>query len=335
MNRHELDAFVDHHRLAPAAVEVALDIAQARPTRVEIARFTQQLLQLAGVLSLATGVIFFVAANWQDFRVMGRFVFIEALVIGCVVLALWKPPPHALGRYASMMAFIAIGALLALFGQTYQTGADVYELFLTWAALGLAFAIAGQWSLTWAAWLLVLNVALWLFCGARAETGWFWLLFAGWELELLLGPMLLNILLWLVPERLEKTQWSAVAPFWLGRLALTCAIGFGTWAGIIAILEPNFEAGNAGHRALALIVLVGIGSFVVFYTLRRRRDVFPLALVAGSFIVLTTCALARLMESSDLGAFFVVSLWLIASSTAGGRILMQLVRAWRTAGNAA
>ena len=333
MKRKELDTFVAHHKLSHTAVEAALDLSRARPSEMEIRAFIVRLLRLAGVLSLAAGIVFFIAANWDAFQVFGRFALLQSVLVSSAAIAFWKPPPHATGRYALLMAFIMTGALLALFGQTYQTGADVYELFLTWTMLGLAFAIAGQWSVTWAAWLLVLNVALALFCGWRPETGLFWILFSGWNLHLswlLLGPMILNLLLWASIESLQHTRWSPVTARWLGRLALSCAIGFGTWAGTVAIFQPDYvSAERSAGGALALLVLLAVFFIVAVYTLRKRSDVFPLTLIAGSLIVLTTSGLGKHLDFDDTGIFFVLALWLIASSTVSGRLLMKVVHAWR------
>lgn len=330
MNRKELDAFVEHHGLSTPAVEAALELSNALPAAEEIERFAVRLLQVAGVLSLAAGIVFFVAANWEALAVLGRFALVEGVLAGSVAVALWKPPPHAVGRYAFLLAFIVTGALLALVGQTYQTGADVYELFLTWALLGGVFAVAGWWSVTWAAWLLVLDAALSLFCGWRPETGWLWLVFGAWGLNpalLLLGPMVVNILLWLACGRLERTRCAPLAPPWLGRLALACAIGFGTSAGFFAIFGSD-DADPFGPLTLPLLVVLLAG--ILAYALHRRRDVFPLAAVAGSTILLVSAAIVKSFGSgADEAAFFVTALWLIASSAVSGHVLMKLVRAWQ------
>jgi uncharacterized membrane protein len=330
MNRKELDALVAHYELPASGVEVALELADARPSRDDLAHFAVRLLKLAGVLSLAAGLVFFVAANWEALAVLGRFVLVEAVLVLAVAVALWKPPPMALGRYALLLAFIATGALLALFGQTYQTGADVYELFLTWALLGVLFALAGQWSVTWAAWVLVLNVALSLYVAWQPQSGWFWLFIGAWNLDLsalLLVPMVLDIGLWLASAYLRAGRYAALAPAWLGRFALACAMLFGTWAGITAIFGS--EPGSDSVDALTLLILLAVLAAIAVLTLRQRRDVFPLALIAGSLIVLTTTALGRFLDFDEIGVFFVLSLWLIASSTAGGHLLMRVVRAWR------
>ena len=326
MNRNELDAFADHYGLTEEGVASALALANARPSRPEVERLGVRALYLAGVLSVAAGVVFWVAANWGALGVFGRFALVQGVLLAAVAVALWRPPPHAVGRHALLLAFIVTGALFALFGQTYQTGADVYELFLSWSLLGLLLVIAAQWSVPWAAWMLVLNVALALFCGARPEAGLFWLALAPWDLsqsQLLLVPLVINVVLWVASVALEGTRSSPLAPAWLGRLALACAVGYGTWAGMIVVVRSEAGAGIAG-LLVPLVVFAG----VAMHTLRRRVDVFPLAMIEASLIVLSTTAIVEYGDFDDIGVFFVLSAWLVISSTVSGHYLMRLVRAW-------
>lgn len=337
MNRRELDAFVEHHRLNATHVDLALTLAGARPGPAETTRFATRVLMLGGIISLTAGVVFFVAANWEALRVAGRFALLEALMLVCLVLALWRPPPRRIGRYTLLTAFVTTGALLALFGQTYQTGADVYELFLTWAALALPFALAAQWSVMWAAWMLVLNIALGLFCGFRSDGGPLWILFSGFgpaTSVLLLIAALVNLGLWALAEAAQHRLPPAFAghtpPHWLRRFILACALSFTTWAGCLAILGRE-EDGS--HVVWVAMILAGVG----FYSVRRRMDVFPLALIFASLIAIVTAAIAQAISRMDwrgqneiIGIALSIAAWLIVSSTISGRILMHLLQAWRS-----
>lgn len=328
MNRRDLDAFVAHYRLSAEAATVVLDLTAARPAPAEFRLFLVRVLQLAGVLSLAAGLVFFIAANWQDLGVTGRFALIQGVIVASVALALWKPSPHALGRYSLLMAFIATGALLALFGQTYQTGADVYELFLTWALLGLAFVVAGQWSVLSAAGLIVVNVALLLFFGGRPGGGWLWAVFSpfrGSESLQLLAPALLNLALWALAEFGRRARWSAFAERWVSGLALVCAFGFLTWAGFDVLDSRTLDR----YDGLALLLVLALEAALVIHAMRRRNDVFPLALTAASLIALITCALLTHSRFDDLGNSLLLAAWLTVSSTISGRVLMSRVRQWR------
>jgi uncharacterized membrane protein len=325
MNRKQLDAFVEQHELSPAAIAAAFELTHAVPTVIELQRFAARLLFVAGVLSLGAALVFFIAANWAALAILGRFALVEAALVAAIGVALWRPPPHAAGRAALLLAFIATGALLALFGQTYQTGADVYELFLSWAAVGLVIVMAGRWSVTWAAWALVLNVALALFSGWRPESGWLFSLFFGWSLhpgDVMAVAMLVDLGLWVATLALRGTSAAPLAPRWLGRFVLACAIGFATAAGIVAIVD---DEASAWSGLLVATVLAGLAT----YTLRRRDDSFPLALLAASGIALTTVALGRHSGLDELELVLALALWLIVSSTLAGHWLMKAVRAWR------
>jgi len=334
MNRKELDAFVEHHQLSAGSVDLALTLAGARPTAAETHRFATRVLMLAGILSLAAGIVFFVAANWQALKVGGRFALLEAVLLTSVVLALWRPAPNNTGRYALLTAFVTTGALLALFGQTYQTGADVYELFLVWSVLAVPFVPIGQWSVLWAAWVLVLNVALALFCGFRPDGGPLWILFSDLHLStstLLLIAALVNLVLWVLAEfaqeRMPKSLTGHSPPLWVRRLILTCALSFTAWAGCMAILRRQ-EDGSGVVWVAVILAAVGV------YTTRRRADVFPLALISANVIAIGSSLIAQTNRYGDQGMLsiaFMLAVWLILSSTVSGRVLMHLLQKWRTA----
>jgi len=325
LKRGELDALAQAYSLNPAATEAMLDLAGVRPTRAAGLEFISRCLRYGGVLSLAAALVFFVAANWSKFAVFGRFALLEIVLVALVVLALFKPPPRFVGRGALFLAFITTGALLALFGQTYQTGADVYELFLTWALLGLPLAIVGQWGVTSAAWVLVLNTALLLFCGWNPHGGVLWVVFDGNRFtasDAILAAGVLNLLLWF---GFEKLSLRAV-PDWVRRLILSCAFVFLTWAGVLGVIEDHDFGGE--HIVLAIIVptlaILAVGA----YALRQRGDIYPLAVVMSSFVVVVMCWIPQ-ASGSDETTFFMMALWLIGASTVGGRVLTLLMRQWR------
>lgn len=340
MTRTELDSFVAHHGLTRSDIETVFDLTSARPSSAELRNVAARGLRLAGLLSLAAGVIFFIAANWDAFAVFGRFALVEFLLLGCVGAALWRPPPQTLGRFSLLAAFIVTGTLLALFGQTYQTGANVYELFLSWTLLGLPFVIAAHWSVAWAAWILVLNVALALYCGFTPVGGLLWTLLSFATLNTVSALVLamgVNFILWVAIEVAEHTQWRdaivSIAPTWLERLVVAAMIVFGTWAGTLAMAVSSgalapMSVGTAVACVVVLLLLAAVG----VHTFRRRDDVFPLAAIAGSVIWLGAAFCASHLGMSELQLAFIIAVWLVVSSTIAGRLLMTLVRDWRTQG---
>ena len=327
LKRSELDSLAEFHSLDSTKVETLLELADARPSRAEGLVFLGACLRIAGILSLAAGLVFFVAANWSSIAVFGRFALIELVLVTCAALAFAKPPPHSAGRGAVLLAFIATGALLALFGQTYQTGADIYELFLAWALLGLPLAIAAQWDVASAAWILVLNVALVLFCGWHPAGGLLWAAFGGSRFQpthLVMGAAWLNLALWFAFE-----FWHVDAvPGWTRRLLLSCAFGFGSWAGLMAVGGVDFAYGHE-RDPLTLFMLLAAMATVSVYALRRRADIYPLAVVMGTFIIVSLAWFAQLNGFRGEGMLLMLAVWLIVTSTAAGRVLTTLSRRWR------
>jgi uncharacterized membrane protein len=331
LKRDELDRLAAFYSLSPDHTQRMLDLAGARPSRAAGIDFVARCLRYGGILSLASALVFFVAANWSHFAVFGRFALVEAVLVGCVAVALARPPPAFAGRGALFLAFIATGALLALFGQTYQTGADVYELFLGWGLLGLPLAFVARWGVASAAWVLVLNVALLLYCGWQPAGGLLWALFDRPHLGLphmLLAAAAVNLALWL---GFEKWQPAAV-PAWVRRLLVFFAMLFVTWVGVRTSMRSFESFDNFGtHQSTTLVFfgcLIGLG-IPVAWSLRERRDIFPLAMVSTSALVIVTSLIPHMFDGMQEGLLLLVALWLIGASTAGGKLLAYLQRRWR------
>ena len=336
MKRTVLDDVARDHSLTPPAVALALDWTGARPDAAAWRAFTLRFLNAAGVASLGAGIIFFVAANWQDYGILGRFAILQAAFVAAIAAAWWRPPPGAVGQGALVLATLITGALLALFGQSYQTGADLYELFVAWAVLALPFALAGSSGAVWATWWAVVNVGLALYCGLQDGGHVMWRLLERAGIDrpmLILFAAFVNLAgaaLWVY---LAKTRFAAHAPHWLARALAAVGFLFGTLACMAAITHTGLFSSHATELTRQEVIVVAVFAaacvLIGIATLQRRIDVFPMALIAASFIAISTTWIVHSIRFKDLGAFFLVTIWLIGTSTAAGFLLMRWVREWR------
>src|SRR5690606_21168947 len=112
----------------------ALAVAPGTPQALE--RRIRSGLLLVAALLLASGLIFWVAANWQGQTRLFKLGLIEGGLALSVLAALVWPRVRVA---ALLCATLVLGGLLAYVGQTYQTGADAWQLFATWAALSLVW----------------------------------------------------------------------------------------------------------------------------------------------------------------------------------------------------
>jgi uncharacterized membrane protein len=326
--RSELDHLAKVYSLDEPRVDAMLALSGARRSRGETAEFFSSCLSIGGILSLAAALVFFIAANWSAIPVFGRFALVQGLLVACAIVAIIKPPSAFIGRASLFLAFITTGVLLALFGQTYQTGADVHELFFSWTLLGLPFVFVARWSVTSAAWIVVLNVALWLFCGSNSMCNSLWGALQSCHLDPATAPAVacwMNLLLWFAVEWLRP---EAIPP-WVRRLLVTFAFIFATWSGVVGInhdmpLPPNTPVDVWG----LLLVLLAIGA-VTTYSMRRREDIYPLATVLGTVIIVGLAGLLRRDSASDEAQLLMCAVWLIGASALGGRWLVIFMRRWR------
>ena len=311
--------------LAQLAAEHGLDAAATR--RLEAitglddapAALATWLPRGVAVLAAALGglgVVFWIAANWQTLGRFGRFAMLEGLVLAMCAGALWKPAARApLG----LVALLAIGALFAYFGQTYQTGADPWQLFAVWALLALPLCIAARSDVLWAPWALVVmtGVSLWV----HAHTGHRWRVqpddlaahLAGWGAALALVAFL--------SAPLRNVTGAGV---WGQRVAIALAV---VMIGLTAI------AGLVGDRALAHY-FCGLAVFAVAAVLLARDEsfeIFGLSAVALGIDTLVVGGLAYALfhgaSSSDAFARLML-LALVAAALLAGTVslLLRLAR---------
>ena len=71
-------------------IHAMTDLIAARPAAAAWRAFAIRLLNAAGIGALGAGIIFFVAANWQDYGLMGRFALLVEEVNPDRVFAGWR-----------------------------------------------------------------------------------------------------------------------------------------------------------------------------------------------------------------------------------------------------
>jgi hypothetical protein len=291
--RHRLDGSATRRLHALAGLEAEPPaLADLLPRGVAV---------LAAALG-GLGLIFWIAANWETLGRFGRFALLQGAFVAACAGAPWRP---AARQPLLLLALLAIGGLFAYFGQTYQTGADPWQLFALWAVLALPLAVAARSDVLWAPWALVAMsaVSLWV----HAHTGHNW--------------------------RVEPRDLQAHAIGWAAALALVAALsprwrrftGAGLWAlrtaptlAVVMVtataLGGLFHSPVAPHYGLGLALLA-----LAAAALARPRtfDVFGLSAVALGLNTLLVAGLARLLFDGDHGREPVGPLLVLGLAAAG------------------
>jgi len=180
----DLQRLASELSLSTAAWRRAVEIAGIAPGRSDWRRGMDVFLLAVGVLLIVIGIAAFFAWNWADLGRAAKFALIQGGVVAAAVLARWRRLDTIAGQAALLAAAGLVGVLLAYFGQTYQTGADPYGLFLAWALLILPWALIGRQAGLWIMLLLLANLTLILYWTQVLDPP------GGlWQLSMLLGPL--------------------------------------------------------------------------------------------------------------------------------------------------
>lgn len=159
--RRQLLEWLESGRLSEQQFTTALGlVGSSRPGESEWRRFLANIALAAGTLLCAAGIIYFFAFNWKDLPRLGRFAIVETLLAAAAGFAIWKGVTSLAGRASIFFAAVLTGALFALIGQTYQMGADPWELFALWSILILPWCLAVRQPELWILALLTANTAI-------------------------------------------------------------------------------------------------------------------------------------------------------------------------------
>jgi uncharacterized membrane protein len=315
--------------LSREAIDASLELSGLRPGIAEWRDFAVRAMQTAGVLSLAAGVVFLVAYNWRAIGVYGRFAMLELPLLLALVFAWLKGIDRLSGRLSLLLSVFLTGAFLALFGQTYQTGADVYELFLIWALLAAPWAIACRWEPCWALWLLVINVAAALY--AERGHAFFGLFSYHQGLTPWIVPFFLNIVAFAVVETLSRRRKWGFGERWLGRCLVAAALAFGTFIMIRRASRMSAFEDVDGIALLEVLLFVAASAGFFVYFNSRKEDLFPFAVLGLSWVVASTAWIGRLMAERDagIGSLFVIAIYVIGASAAAVKGITLIGRHWK------
>jgi uncharacterized membrane protein len=319
--RSQIINLLEQGAIPPDRIDQALAAAGVTPDARAWKTFIDRLLIWLGGLALAGAAVFFVAYNWNDIGRVGKFAMVEVLIV-LAVLAYWKLGEAGVaGKVALLVATILLGVLLALYGQTYQTGADPWQLFFTWALLMLPWALVGRFPAIWMVWVVLINLAIVFY--QQAFRGMFGLMFDSEQSQLWLA-FAFNALALTAWEILSKSRpW--LAERWAVRLL---AVGSGaplTWLMIYGIFG---EESNLVLTASAWVVWLAVMYFV-YKT--KCRDLFMLAGCCLSGIVVVVAFLGRqLLDSGGAGGFLFLALVVVGLGAGAAVWLRNVHREWQS-----
>ena len=230
-------------------------------------RYLNLLFLLLTVGFLTSGVVTLIAANLDYFSDLAKIYGLQTLLVVTVVLGIYcfiresrRQAKEKLKWKTYSLFFVVsvlIGGLFALVGQTYQTGADVWQLFAVWTLCQLPFL------------LLFPNVASALLFAATANVA-FYLFNEQNSHNSMCYAVLINAGLLVISELFSKTfhdqHWRILPKVFL-------VLTFVSLFGLIVIYDMYFYAyawGELGRSPLSSLI-IAIPALIALYVYHKYR----------------------------------------------------------------
>ena len=254
-------------------------------------RYLNLLFLLLTVGFLTSGVITLIAANLDYFSDLAKIYGLQTLLVVTVVLGIYcfiresrRQAKEKLKWKTYSLFFVVsvlIGALFALVGQTYQTGADAWQLFAVWTLCQLPFL------------LLFPNVASALLFAATANVA-FYLFNEQNAYNSMCYAVLINTGLLVISELFSKAfhdqHWRILPKVFL-------VLTFASLFGLIVIYDVYFYAyawGELGRSSLSSL-LIAIPALITLYVYHKYRFDFINLIISVIALLGAYCFLASLL----------------------------------------
>lgn len=293
---------------------------------------------------IAFGVVLWIAANWDDLGKVSRFAIDTAVLLTAALAAALSPRLHV---PTSLIGIAAIGGLFALIGQTYQTGADPWQLFAFWAVLALPWAFAARHDAVWVLWVVVAYTAfpLWLDAQNSNWTHPASTLLPAWIVAAI--PALLLSPLAALGEWLGSTRWSfRLAAVFFHALVLSSAlpatfhhsgVGDAAWIGLAVVMATATALTRMRPFDLALLAVCALTLDAQLISLLAQAvlrgpgwdatsgPMFVVAFGSAAIIAASAASVLRIAQSNGFAAARMQgSLWPLLLITTVGALITAI-----------
>ena len=254
-------------------------------------RYLNLLFLLLTVGFLTSGVVTLIAANLDYFSDLAKIYGLQALFVVTVALGVYcfvresrRQAKEKLKWKTYSIFFVVsvlIGGLFALVGQTYQTGADVWQLFAVWTLCQLPFLLLFPNVASALLFATTANVAFYLFNEQNAYNS-------------MCYAVLINAGLLVISELFSKAfhdqHWRILPKVFL-------VLTFASLFGLIVIYDMYFYAyawGELGRSPLSSLI-IAIPALITLYVYQKYRFDFINLIISVIALLGAYCFLASLL----------------------------------------
>ena len=212
-----------------------------------------------GVSFTLAGIFFFFAYNWEQLHRFAKLGLLQGLLLALVLGLLLGTPRPLVKKALLTAASLLIGALYAVHGQVYQSGADAFDLFLAWTLMIALWTLVANFGPLWLLQIALINTSLILYADQGGPP---WL-----ESELPALLLCLNLIPWAAFELLPQWTGSKPRPQWLVKLLVIYMAVL-----IVVTLPMQIISDPLDRYWILLMTVIPLLVLGFWYGIRTGRD---------------------------------------------------------------
>ncbi len=325
---HHICALARANHLTHRALEYALRRIGTVPDIHAWQRFIDNMLLLLGTALLLVGIIFFFAYNWADMSHFTKFGVLEAGVLSAALFASWRGLERLSGQAALLAAAVLLGGLLAVYAQVYQTGADVFELFLTWAIFIIPWVLLGAFAPLWLLLLVLLNLSLLLYWDQVINPS-----HSDLRTDLFLLVFLLNGAAMLAFEFVQTRGVAWLQNHWMRVIIFGAILTVLIIPTLQAILETRGGGSKYQLLAVAAVLYMAVTALSLWYYRYRRHDLLLQAMCLLGVLIVVTTLVGKLLPLDAAISWLILAIVIIGQAALATKWLLQTAKTWQEEAN--
>jgi uncharacterized membrane protein len=313
IDRSDINIVSRHSNLGEAAAHALLeknvynDVASWK-------KFLHLLFIVLGIGFTVSGIIFFFAYNWESLHKFAKMGILEVLVVASTLAALFFKSLHILVKKSILTgAAMLVGALFAVYGQIYQTGANAYDFFLAWTLAVTIWVLVANFAPLWLLYVTLVNTTIILYFGQIAPEVSFTLI--------CLLLFALNVAALFIFILLSSKYKEIDFPVWFRNILALACVCLATVELSIAVWEPRLSPSSA-----VFLLLASVAYIMGIQYGRKARSIFFYAIISLSGLYIASSLLLRI--SSDIGMFLILIFLDLVGITMLVKYLFKIQKKW-------
>ena len=269
-------------------------------------RFLQIFTLTLGSGLMLAGIIFFFAYNWEHMHRFVKMGIAVALILAIFAVAVKVKMSDFTRKITVFALCVLVGVFWAIFGQVYQTKADSYVFFLTWALCILAWVFIADFYPLWTFFIALFSMGV---IPLFPSNDWF-------ATELMLyGAAWISFFIF-APKYLPQLS---APPSCFTSILFTIEFGIAIFAVCYVIIF--------GDDAQNLLMAFAVAAATTWYALTQKNIWLFSMLFIGALSVLE-CAFIKCFEL-ELGGLMLNLMIMMAALVASAFAIVQQYRKWK------